>query len=320
MARFTYLLETMQDDAVGNISTLKGINYRLYIRIALGILIVFIGGLLLNESHKMSLLRFNVCEKVESLENVPNTFGDGIPYILHQSWKNCEANVDMNYYISTWKKNNPDATYKLWTDPEIDDFVAKNYPEIYEYFKLLARPVMKSDVFRLMAVHTYGGTWADLDTISYSSMREWTKGHTGVKMIIGLEADYPYTWYEQTFARSLQFTQWTFAAIPKHPLMTKMLNSILIDLKSMPRRADGKIDVDEYVAVLDFAGPGMFTDVTFSYFKSKGYGWWRNWREMSLNGEKVLDVLMLPQVRWGNHHRFKEPGNWVLHKYAGSWK
>jgi alpha 1,6-mannosyltransferase len=209
--------------------------------------------------------------------------------------------------------------YKFWTDDEIDTFVSTKYPEMYKYFTQLARPVMKSDIFRLLVVHAYGGTWADVDTVSFRNMQSWTKDHDGVKMVIGIESDYPDTWYIQKHARSLQFTQWTFAAAPKHPLITKMLDSILLDLKSMPV-VNGKIEVHDDISVLDFAGPGMFTDVVWEYYKEHGYGWWRQFRNLDRKGVKVMDVLMLPQIRWGTNQIDGDPESWVLHKFEGSWK
>jgi hypothetical protein len=220
-------------------------------------------------------------------------------------------------HINTWKTQNPDIVHKLWTDAEIEILMKEKYPDIYEYFRLLARPVMKSDIFRLVAVHEFGGIWADLDTENYSPLKDIPG--TNVHVIVGVEADKPNVWYQQGFARSLQFTQYVFASTPKHPLIKQMLDSILVDLKSMPV-TNGKIDVVDNLAVLDFAGPGMFTDNIFSYLKDKGYGWWRQWRNLRQEGQQIEDVLLLPQVRWGNNMQVYEEGNWVLHLFAGSWK
>jgi mannosyltransferase OCH1-like enzyme len=262
--------------------------------------------------------QINVC--TNNTLTVPNTTVQEIPLIIHQSWKSCTVNYEAYSYISSWKTLNQNAVYKMWTDEEIDRFVITHYPKFWQFFKLLARPVMKSDIARIMIVATYGGVWADLDTINFVPITEWTKGYKGVRMIVGIEIDDPVNWFKSKFARSLQLTQWTFAAVPQHPILLSMLDSIYKDLKSMPRNPAGKIDVKDNMSVLDFAGPGMFTDYVFLYLKQIGYGWWRNWRNLSDNGTLVDNVLILPQIRWGNFQKIYKPGNWVLHKFLGSWK
>ena len=52
----------------------------------------------------------------------------GIPKIIHQSWKNEDVPEHYHAWISTWKQNHPDWVYKLWTDDENRELVARHYP------------------------------------------------------------------------------------------------------------------------------------------------------------------------------------------------
>jgi mannosyltransferase OCH1-like enzyme len=192
------------------------------------------------------------------------------------------------------------------------------YPQEWEYFNLIARPVMKIDLFRLMVVATFGGVWADIDTRCFWPLQEWYRNHKGARIIVGIEAYQSAPDWSKWLARPLQINQWTFASVPQHPLLLEMINSVFITMKSIPLR-NGKIDVDDKLGVLDFSGPGMFTDHVFAYLKQRGHGWWRNWKLIT---DDVLldDVLLLPQIRLGSQEENWKQGMYVIHKFQGSWR
>lgn len=51
----------------------------------------------------------------------------------------------------------------LWTDADVDEWIATNYPWFLEVFRGYRHPVQRADAFRYFVLHAYGGVYADLD-------------------------------------------------------------------------------------------------------------------------------------------------------------
>ena len=54
--------------------------------------------------------------------------GRGIPKIIHQSWKTSDVPEVYHAWVSTWLQNHPTWVYKLWTDDENRELIARHYP------------------------------------------------------------------------------------------------------------------------------------------------------------------------------------------------
>jgi hypothetical protein len=67
-------------------------------------------------------------------------------------------------------------------------------------------------------------------------------------------------------------------------------------------------------AVLEFSGPGLWTDVVFSYMDLTGVFHWKD----------VGDVMILPKENWGlwgfPFGLPSDKGVHVTHQFEGSWK
>lgn len=80
---------------------------------------------------------------------------DNIPRVIHQIWLG-EYKPPIEA-MESWKKNNPDWTYCLWSEKNLPDLVNKqafldsdNYPQ-------------KADILRYEILHQYGGIYMDAD-------------------------------------------------------------------------------------------------------------------------------------------------------------
>jgi mannosyltransferase OCH1-like enzyme len=79
------------------------------------------------------------------------------------------------YTSKTWIDKNPDWEYNYFSDESILDFTNDVYGKEWLDILLNRCPVgvMKSDIWRHLAVYNYGGIYADLDTICTDSINNW---------------------------------------------------------------------------------------------------------------------------------------------------
>lgn len=70
----------------------------------------------------------------------------------------------------SWQDHNPDWEYRLWTDEDLDRLVAEHYPDFLDIFRAYRNPVQRADAGRYLALHRYGGIYADIDTTCLSSL------------------------------------------------------------------------------------------------------------------------------------------------------
>jgi hypothetical protein len=86
-----------------------------------------------------------------------------IPQIIHQIWHSPEYDR-MDGTPQSWKSINPDWEYRLWLDQELEDFFAKDYPNLLELYLSFPTNVQRADLARYVLLHRFGGVYADMDT------------------------------------------------------------------------------------------------------------------------------------------------------------
>ena len=86
-----------------------------------------------------------------------------IPKIINQTWKTKEIPKKWRPFVRKVRELNPDWEYKLWTDADIDEFVAREYPDFTDVFQGFSRQIMRVDVIRYLIMHKTGGVYLDLD-------------------------------------------------------------------------------------------------------------------------------------------------------------
>ena len=85
--------------------------------------------------------------------------------IIHQTWKTKDIPYDIypKNWVESWRKNNPDWEYKLWSDEDNRSLVRDYYPEYLELYDSYERPIAKADIIRFFYMHKFGGLYVDLD-------------------------------------------------------------------------------------------------------------------------------------------------------------
>jgi alpha 1,6-mannosyltransferase len=247
--------------------------------------------------------------------NVENIRSVTIPSIIIQTGKNINATGRLS---ESFKQLNPNHTYMFFDDKQAEEFVRQHMPpDVIQAYEIMPVPVLKADYFRYIAIYVLGGVYSDIDTKCLRPIDKWTDHHSNVGFIVGVEAEGPI--WETHVARPLQLCQWTFASMPKHPILKRMIDNIA---KQTDKFMHGKFNLD---SVMDWTGPGLWTDTIFDYINETYHIEW--WTLTKLKrGRLIGDIYFLPTAAFrpsGSEIRAKgrrDPEARVWHYFHGSWK
>eukprot|EP00299_Pterocystis_sp_00344_P013368 c6542_g1_i1.p1 GENE.c6542_g1_i1~~c6542_g1_i1.p1 ORF type:complete len:549 (+),score=158.40 c6542_g1_i1:215-1861(+) len=246
--------------------------------------------------------------------------GSPIPRTIHMSWitETLEGlDNETLQAIQSWRDQNPEYELKVWDECSISAFVQKEFPQFVSELQHFAK-IEKLDLFRYLVLLKYGGVYTDIDTVCLYPIRLWDPTHSA-RMIIGLEADFPSMEFAKSIGapRKTQFCQWTIAAAPAHPILTDVVNRILL--------RDGPHKQDDNDRVMETTGPGMWTDTVATYLQSYQFI-----PADVVEGKSVGDVLFLDIQGFGNSQlhsgskAFDDPTNYghafVHHLFMGTWR
>lgn len=159
-------------------------------------------------------------------------------------WQTYKYDLEKNpEYISisidTWRYKNTEWSYNYLNDDDVDDFILDNFGSDWSNLinqKCLV-PVMKADVWRLMALYVNGGIYADVDTACTDPIDNWIKDYSESNFICGYEGDFV-------------IASHCFLSTREHPALENVLKNIYQSL----RHKDIKID-----QVYEMTGPNIFT-------------------------------------------------------------
>jgi hypothetical protein len=124
-----------------------------------------------------------------------------IPKIIIQTWKTKKLPKQFYEWSLTWKKHNPDFIYMFFDNSDCFRFILINYPKYLDLYESLSN-IERADIFRYLALHHYGGVYADMDTTCFKEIGSLLHLFPN-SVITGIEYHEP-----------LQYLQW-FIACPK---------------------------------------------------------------------------------------------------------
>ncbi|CAF3768606.1 unnamed protein product [Adineta steineri] len=142
---------------------------------------------------------------------------DGIPKIIHQTWKNETLRERQKQWSQTWCNQYTNWRYHLWTDEENDLFVRTKFPWFYPTFQQLSPAILKADSVRYLYMFYYGGLYIDLD---YKSIRRADHLFTNKSVILSL--------INYSFNSMNSVPNSWMASKPHHPLWTYILYRIML--------------------------------------------------------------------------------------------
>jgi len=149
-----------------------------------------------------------------------------IPKIIHQTWRDSTLPVLFKKIKEQNKILNEDFEFKLWSHspgpPEIDEFIKREYPDIYEIFDKTKFGVQRADIARIAILYHYGGVYFDLDIMCLKSLNKLIEFNTD-NVYVALE---PAEQTKKVFNKENLLCNAFIVAPPKHPLFKEALDLI----------------------------------------------------------------------------------------------
>ncbi|KAH3673304.1 hypothetical protein WICMUC_003764 [Wickerhamomyces mucosus] len=290
-----------------------------------------------------------------------------LPKYIWQTWKVHELEDEFpekfKAFTKEWKELSEGYVYQLIPDSSVLPLLEKLYastPRVIQAYKLLPKPILKADFFRYLLLFAMGGIYSDIDTVLLKNPKEWVSFNetiynepNNVGLVIGIEADPDRPDWNTYYANRVQFCQWTIQAKKGHPALGEIIAQIVE--KTLKKHYDGTIDKvvgkDAGDDIMNWTGPGLFTDSLFKYFNAvKDYKKdfrlvnpippnkynknsddsneidWKFFTLMDDNPVLFDDVLILPITSFspGVGHmgskKISDPTAYVRHMFEGSWK
>lgn len=242
-----------------------------------------------------SSVRRSVLQRRKSVQTFSGRHASGtsaIPCWIHQTWKTSnvsQLNFMQSNSLESFKTLNPSCQHTLWSDADMAEFMMSEYPEFKKQWPKL-KPIERADLFRYAVVHKHGGFYADLDVECLIPIKDWGIGDS-IELVLGYETGWHLSEKERKwvgFARSEQFEQWLFAAVPGHPLLRSTLD---LFMKKYMWLIDDTIEL---------TGPGLFSDAAHTYLFSL--------TNSSLDGDH--DVVKKPRPKKAERLPLSFPPGW----------
>ncbi|KAG9002496.1 membrane-bound alpha-1,6- mannosyltransferase Initiation-specific [Tulasnella sp. JGI-2019a] len=215
-----------------------------------------------------------------------------------------------------------------------------------------------TDTLCLHPIEEWGASadlWSDPDGKSWlPPMHEGESPEAALgppSVVIGVEVDVGdrEDWY-RWWPRPLQVVQWTIAAAPHHPIFVDVISRVASstarakawsedrDKRVVALRQVGKVDEANalarvplhdngdnggYMPVMEWTGPGVFTDAVFRYLEARYNVTWPALRMLE-RPLRVGDVVILPITGFSpgmnGANLASDPQAMIRHLFLGSWK
>ena len=131
---------------------------------------------------------------------------------IFQSWYTKDLHPKIQEKIDIMKSMNPDYTYHLYTDEDMDNFVKETYPLVYPYYNQLNIIVAKVDFWRYLVLYRYGGIYLDMDS--------------------SINGKIPFTDTTITAEKNPNmYVQWALVYAKGHPILKRTIELIVENIK-----------------------------------------------------------------------------------------
>lgn len=138
---------------------------------------------------------------------------------IFQSWYTKVLDPLMQAKINVFKNLNPDYSYNLYDDNDMDNFVNEHFKgEIAKCYNKLNIIVAKVDFWRYLVLYKYGGIYLDMDSSIEKPLDELIRSTD--EAIITAEGN------------PGLYVQWALIFSKGHPILKKTIDLIIINIKN----------------------------------------------------------------------------------------
>lgn len=230
-----------------------------------------------------------------------NAGGPDLPKIVHQQWPtenlSERAAVYHNKFLSLFPE--PEYQHVLWTDVAMREFVAQKYAWFLPTYDAYDKPIMRVDAFRYIAMHAFGGLYADMD---YEPL---------VNFWSILPRDAPAI-VESVFLMNEEYQNSLMSSPKGHPFWIEVLSEMVVRARrKRPWR------MDDNIRVLWLTGPQVLSDVAQDR-KVRALACENFQRKSPSTSVWYVMGIMFKQVRWCGTENV-EPCEFARHHSFGSW-
>lgn len=211
----------------------------------------------------------------------PYAIESKFPAYIWQTWKagpdSGEFEDRLRPFEASWSNLHPGFVHEVITDQaavHLINYLFASVPEIIQAYEAMPLPVIKADFFRYLILLARGGIYSDIDTKALQSATDWLPeklDRSTVGLVIGIEADPDRPDWKDWYARRIQFCQWTIQSKPGHPALRDIVATITEDTLAMKRAGVLKKGKTPKKDIMEFTGPGVWTDAIFSYLNNREY-------------------------------------------------
>lgn len=270
----------------------------------------------------------------------PYKLDDKFPAYIWQTWKYTPASMwfdaDLREAEASWTELHPMFVHEVVPDDtqrHLIEYLYGSVPDVFEAYESLPLAVMKADFFRYLVLLARGGIYSDIDTHALQPAGYWLPDEldrSKIGFIVGIEADPDRPDWHEWYSRRVQFCQWTLGAKPGHPILRDMVAYITeeaLRMKNAGILKVGKMDK----TIMEFTGPGAWTDAVFRYFNNPNYFHIQpgdkniTYEDFShqTTHRKVGDVVVLPITSFSpgvgqmDAGEYDDPMAFVRHSFSG---
>jgi hypothetical protein len=227
---------------------------------------------------------------------------------------------------------NPGYEHRLYDAKDRDDFVTSHYPEVLAVYRSLSTNVERADMWRYLALHQYGGVYADSDVRCTKPVSEWNAvNNHDADLLVGVV-------YTDPAGMVTRVNNFILAAMPCHPVMAAMPFTTMtrIAAAGLANRSVGWEQGPALSeAVIGRTGPAALTATIADYARRLNAPWPVNGTQGAAGdgaGNLVATVRLMPRnimtMGWETAAEkisceqalARNPGAYICHQYFGTWK
>ena len=198
---------------------------------------------------------------------------DPIPRTIHQLWKSQDVPDQYQRAVASCKRLNPTWEYRLWTDDDIDQFIAWEYPFFYEAFQSYPYQIQRVDAARYFILLHHGGVTIDIDLECKTPLDEILANKTGHDLVVP-ETD--------PFGVTVEF----MAAKPGRPFLLHVVMDLYSNMANY---------ILPYVTIIFTTGPMYLTNRMVDYPKHE---------EIYVIPQEIYRTKYFRNLHGGSWHRW----------------